>query len=158
MVKNLPAKQETRIRSPGWENPLEKRMAITPVFLPGESHGQRSLASYRPRDYKESDTTEQRRRRRRRRRRLLSPTLVVLLVNLGRLPTQAQYWTADQEVPVIRGFQSCPLTSGKIYELLVQKAAYHSSIPTLRILPDLALCTSSSGCSSVFFIISFTIN
>ena len=30
----------------------------TPVFLPGESHGQRSLAGYSPRGHKESDTTE----------------------------------------------------------------------------------------------------
>ena len=30
----------------------------TPVFLPGESHGQRSLAGYSPWDCKESDTTE----------------------------------------------------------------------------------------------------
>ena len=30
----------------------------TPVFLPGESHGQRSLGGYRPRGRKESDTTE----------------------------------------------------------------------------------------------------
>ena len=29
-----------------------------PVFLPGESHGQRSLASPSPWDHKESDTTE----------------------------------------------------------------------------------------------------
>ena len=29
----------------GWEDPLEEEMA-TPVFLPGESHGQRSLAGY----------------------------------------------------------------------------------------------------------------
>ena len=29
-----------------------------PVFLPGESHGQRSLAGYRPWDHKESDMTE----------------------------------------------------------------------------------------------------
>ena len=28
------------------------------VFLPGESHGQRSLVGYSPRDRKESDTTE----------------------------------------------------------------------------------------------------
>ena len=28
------------------------------VFLPGESHGQRSLAGYSPWDHKESDTTE----------------------------------------------------------------------------------------------------
>ena len=31
----------------------------TPVFLPGESHGQRSLVSYSPWGRKESDTTEQ---------------------------------------------------------------------------------------------------
>ena len=30
----------------------------TPVFLPGESHGQRSLVSYSPWDHKESDMTE----------------------------------------------------------------------------------------------------
>ena len=30
----------------------------TPVFLPGESHGQRSLAGYSPRCPKESDMTE----------------------------------------------------------------------------------------------------
>ena len=31
----------------------------TPVFLPGEFHGQRSLVSYSPQGCKESDTTEQ---------------------------------------------------------------------------------------------------
>ena len=31
----------------------------TPVFLPGKSHGQRSLVAYSPWDGKESDTTEQ---------------------------------------------------------------------------------------------------
>ena len=31
----------------------------TPVFLPGKSHGQRSLVSYSPWGCKESDTTEQ---------------------------------------------------------------------------------------------------
>ena len=31
----------------------------TPVFLPGESHGRRSLVGYSPRGRKESDTTEQ---------------------------------------------------------------------------------------------------
>ena len=30
----------------------------TPVFLPGKSHGQRSLAGYSPRGHKEWDTTE----------------------------------------------------------------------------------------------------
>ena len=31
----------------------------TPVFLPGESHGQRSLVGYSPRGHKELDMTEQ---------------------------------------------------------------------------------------------------
>ena len=43
MVKNLPVMQETWVQSLGWEDPLEKGVE-TPVFLPGEVHGQRSLA------------------------------------------------------------------------------------------------------------------
>ena len=33
-------------------------MATPPVFLPGESHGQRILAGYSPRGHKELNTTE----------------------------------------------------------------------------------------------------
>ena len=33
-------------------------MAPTPVFFPGKSQGQRSLAGYSPWGHKESDTTE----------------------------------------------------------------------------------------------------
>ena len=58
MVKNLPAMQETRVRSLGQEVPLEKGMATHPVFLPGESQEQRSLEGYNPWSCKESDTTE----------------------------------------------------------------------------------------------------
>ena len=58
MVKNLPAMQATQVGSLGQEDPLEKEMAITPVFLPGKSHGQRSPAGYSPWGRKESDTTE----------------------------------------------------------------------------------------------------
>ena len=36
-IKNLPAVQQTSVRSLGWEDPLEEGMATTPVFLPGES-------------------------------------------------------------------------------------------------------------------------
>ena len=38
-VKNLPVMQKTWVQYLGWENPLEKGMATTPVFLPGESMG-----------------------------------------------------------------------------------------------------------------------
>ena len=57
-VKSLPAMQETEVPPLGWENPLEKDMATTPVFLPRKSHGWRSLAGYSPWDHKESDMTE----------------------------------------------------------------------------------------------------
>ena len=57
-LKHLPAMQETQVRSLGWEDPLEKEMQPTPVFLPGESHGQRILVGYSPWGRKESDTTE----------------------------------------------------------------------------------------------------
>ena len=46
MVKNLPARQETQVRSLGQEDPLEKGMATHSSILAGESHGQRSLAGY----------------------------------------------------------------------------------------------------------------
>ena len=58
MVENLPAMRETQVQSLGQEDPLEEEMAPTPVFLPGESHGERSLVGYSPRVCKESDTTE----------------------------------------------------------------------------------------------------
>ena len=57
MVKNPPAKQETWVQSLGRENPLEKDLQFTSVFLPGKSHEQRSLVGYSPWGHKESDTT-----------------------------------------------------------------------------------------------------
>ena len=52
-VKNLPAMQEmqeTWVQSLSREAALEEGMQPSPVFLPGESHGQRSLAD--PWDHK----------------------------------------------------------------------------------------------------------
>ena len=40
MVKNLPALRETHVQSLSWKDALEKVGQPTPVFLPGESHGQ----------------------------------------------------------------------------------------------------------------------
>ena len=48
MVKNPPAKQEPQVWSLGLEDPLEKELATTAIFLPGKSHGQRSLVGYSP--------------------------------------------------------------------------------------------------------------
>ena len=55
--KNPFAMWETWVRYLVWEDPMEKGMA-TPIFLPGESHGQRSLVGYSPVGHNESDTTK----------------------------------------------------------------------------------------------------
>ena len=46
------------VKRPGFD-PWRRGWLPTPVFLPAESHGQRSLESYRPWGCKELDTTEQ---------------------------------------------------------------------------------------------------
>ena len=48
LVKNLPAMQEIQVQSLGQKDILEKQMQPILVCLPGESHGQRSLAGYSP--------------------------------------------------------------------------------------------------------------
>ena len=40
--------QETQVRSLDGKDPLEEEMAAHSVFLPGKSHGQRSLEGYSP--------------------------------------------------------------------------------------------------------------
>ena len=47
-VKNLPAMWETRFDPWVGKMPWRKAWEPTPVFLPGEFHGQRSLAGYTP--------------------------------------------------------------------------------------------------------------
>ena len=59
MVKNLPAMQEAGFDPWVGKIPWRREWLPTPVFLPQEFHGQRSLVAYSPRDHKESDTTEQ---------------------------------------------------------------------------------------------------
>ena len=62
MVKNPPANAEdirdvssiARLGRPPWRTVWQS----SPVFLPGESHGQRSLVGYSPLGHKESIMTE----------------------------------------------------------------------------------------------------
>ena len=58
MVRNLPTIQETRVRS--WVGKIlwRREWQATPVFLSGESHGEKSLLGYSPWGYKELDMTE----------------------------------------------------------------------------------------------------
>ena len=57
MLKNLP--QCRRCKFDPWvrKSPWRRKWQPTPVFLPGESHGQRNLAGYGPWGRKELDTT-----------------------------------------------------------------------------------------------------
>ena len=60
-VKNLLVMQEKqRCRFDPWVGkiPWRRKWQPTPVFLPGESYGQRSLAGYSPWGHKELDMTE----------------------------------------------------------------------------------------------------
>ena len=47
-----------QVRYLGREDPLEEDVQSTPVFVPGEFHGQRSLVGYSPWGHKDSGTTE----------------------------------------------------------------------------------------------------
>ena len=57
-IKKLPAVQEPRVHSWVRKIPWRRNRLPTPLFLPGKSHGQRSLVGYSPRGHKQSDTTE----------------------------------------------------------------------------------------------------
>ena len=50
--------QETWVQSLDWEDIWQREWLPTPVFLPRESHGQRSLGVYSPEGHIESDTME----------------------------------------------------------------------------------------------------
>ena len=50
--------QKMQLRSLDQKIPWGRAWQPTPVFLPRESHGQRSLAGYSPQGRKESDTTD----------------------------------------------------------------------------------------------------
>jgi len=57
-VNSLPAIQESQVQSWVGKIPWRREWLPTPVFLPGEFHGQKSLVGYCPWGCKESDTTD----------------------------------------------------------------------------------------------------
>ena len=62
MVKNpLQCRRHKRRGFNSWAGkiPWRRKWQPTPVFLPGESHGLKSLEAYRPKGGKELDMTEQ---------------------------------------------------------------------------------------------------
>ena len=59
MVKNLLQCRRSRLDPWVGKSPWRREWLPTPVFLPGEFHGQRSLVGYSPWGHKESGTAEQ---------------------------------------------------------------------------------------------------
>ena len=57
-LKRLPSMPETRFNPWVGKIPWRRKWQSTPVFLPGESHGQRRLVGHSPRGHRELDTTE----------------------------------------------------------------------------------------------------
>ena len=57
-LKWLPAMQETRVQSLGWEDPLEKEMATHSSTLAWRIPWREEPGRYSPQGCKESDTTE----------------------------------------------------------------------------------------------------
>ena len=58
MLNNLPAMWEMQVLSLSGEIPWRKKWQLTPVFLPGNSHGQRSPRGLHSQGRKELDMTE----------------------------------------------------------------------------------------------------
>jgi len=58
MVKRLSTMRETRVQSLGWEDPLEKEMAIHSSTIAWKIPWTEELVGYSPWGRKESDTTE----------------------------------------------------------------------------------------------------
>ena len=58
-VKRLSMVRETQVLSLGWEDPLEKEVAIHSSTIAWKIHGQRNLVGYSPWGRKELDMTEQ---------------------------------------------------------------------------------------------------
>ena len=59
-VPDCQSRRNKRCRFNSWvvKIPWKKTWQSTPVFLPGESHGQRSQVGYNPWSHNESDMTE----------------------------------------------------------------------------------------------------
>ena len=59
MVKSMPTMRETQVQSLGWEDPLEKEMAIHSSVLAWKIPWMEECGGLQSTGHKESDTTEQ---------------------------------------------------------------------------------------------------
>ena len=101
-------KKRLQCRKPGFDPwvgkiPWRRGWLPTPVFLPGESHGQRSLVGYSPWGRKESDMTERLDRERVRNGNEILPRCAPILFVLERVCLgprgRASFWSMKKDSP-----------------------------------------------------------
>ena len=129
MVKNLPAMQETLFDPWVRKIPWRREWLPTPVFLPGESQGQRSLVSYRPWGHKELDMTEQ-----------LTFSLVLLAawgccVRIS--PVLRAQPRGEKEITSLQGIQPRNWTTARTKVLAYEPSEPGS--PALRVTPAMGM-------------------
>ena len=88
MVKNMPAKQEVWVGSLVGKMPWKRKWQPSPVFLPGKSHGQRSLAGSKKRVRKDFVTKKQQNR-------------IYIMDLWGGLDTVLRVWLSAQNVILV---------------------------------------------------------
>ena len=112
MVKCLSTVRETRVQSLGWEDPLEKEMAVHSSILPGKSHGQRSLIDYSPWGSKESDTTE--------RLHFTFTFQTTKTFELGRNESMTHLNTGESTLSVLEGDQLLEITNDSFLKSMLE--------------------------------------
>ena len=95
MVKRLPTSGRPGFNPWIRKIPWRRKWQPTPVFLPGKSHGWRSLVGYSPWGCRESDMTE---------RLHFHYTLFIVIMNIGCIPFVVQYWKVVAEPQKMLGF------------------------------------------------------
>ena len=120
--------------------PCRREWLCTPVFLPGESHGQKGLAGYSPQGCKESDATEALQHTSTQAPRLWHPVTTVPENEYNSLHP-LRYMEA-----VAKSFQSCPTLCSSLSLLLIKPIDFQQQPPLCAPAPSVALCSPPNSC------------
>ena len=130
-LKNPLARQETWVRSLGQEVLQRREWQPTPVFLPGEFHGQRSLVGYSPWGHKEWDTTEQ-----------LTLSLFILAINFYPL-LGISLNSVNTETWNTRSYNSILIFGGMVIPFSTMAALFYTPISNARRFQFLHILTNT---------------
>jgi len=129
----------------------------TPVFLPGESHGQRSLIGYSPRGRKESDTTERLHSLtlewiQMERKPFWSPGMIAVVQMLSHVQLFGTPWTTARQSPLfstisqsLLKFKSIELVTPSSHLILCALFFCAQSLPASGSFPVKSQLFTSSG-------------